>query len=121
MNKSHETVKKLELELLKPEIRKSREKLDKLLHEDFFEFGSSGEIYTKESILERLPKTSNPPKYTATDLEAQSLSEDDILLTFKTKTEYADGRTVEALRSSIWKNEDGRWQMFFHQGTPTKA
>jgi hypothetical protein len=35
----------LEHELLKPEIRTSREALSKLLADDFFEFGSSGEIW----------------------------------------------------------------------------
>jgi len=36
-------VKQLELNLLKPNIRTSPENLSKLLTDDFFEFGSSGD------------------------------------------------------------------------------
>jgi hypothetical protein len=29
--------------------------------------------------------------------------------------------TRYSLRSSLWKEEDGRWQLIFHQGTPCEA
>ncbi len=49
------TIYDLETSLLKPEIRSSIKDLDSLLADDFMEFGSSGKVYDKKNILERLP------------------------------------------------------------------
>lgn len=46
-------LKALEKSHLKPEIRRSSEELDRLLADDFFEFGSSGKvIYKKDCVGE---------------------------------------------------------------------
>jgi len=50
------TIYDLETSLPKPDIRSSANNLDFLLADDFKEFGSSGEIYDKKTILERLQK-----------------------------------------------------------------
>ncbi|MNN84440.1 hypothetical protein D3C81_2016020 [compost metagenome] len=47
--------------------------------------------------------------------ELHPLSETAVLATYRILNEETGGAT---LRSSIWKLKDGRWQMFFHQGTP---
>lgn len=52
------------------------------------------------------------------DFEINPLSEDVVLTTFRVKD---DTRMQDTLRSSIWKFRDGRWQMFFHQGTLIKS
>lgn len=51
----------LEEELLSEEVRKSRQKLELLLDDDFFEYGSSGKMYTKDFVLERLPNSEYIP------------------------------------------------------------
>jgi hypothetical protein len=39
---------------------------------------------------------------------------------FKTeKTVVETGKVSYSMRSSIWKNENGKWRMIFHQGTPS--
>jgi hypothetical protein len=45
------------------------------------------------------------------------LAADIILATYRaTKTEV-DGQQSYSLRSSIWRKNGDKWQMFFHQGT----
>ena len=101
----------LELSLLKPEIRRSPEILDKLLAEEFIEFGSSGKIYNKQIIIETLP-LAEPINGAIENFNVTELSEDVMLTTYRA---IIDG--VESLRSSIWKNNGQEWQMVFHQGT----
>lgn len=55
---------------------------------------------------------------TLTDFNIHPLSEDAVLTTYRIHDET---RNQETLRSSIWKWKDGRWQMFFHQGTVTSS
>ncbi|MGG2066850.1 DUF4440 domain-containing protein [Bacillus sp. S14(2024)] len=106
----------LEQQLLEPETRTSPAELDKLLTDDFFEFGSSGNVWYKKDAVggEGL----SVREMTLSDFEIYPLSEDTVLATYRIKDET---RMQNTLRSSIWKLIDGRWQMFFHQGTPTKS
>jgi hypothetical protein len=41
-----------------------------------------------------------------------------VLVTYFSRTTDEAGSRA-ALRSSIWKRDGDRWQMLFHQGTPT--
>ncbi len=112
----------LETSLLKPEIRSSASDLDLLLADDFREFGSSGEMYDKNLILERLPKDTqaSPVEFLVSDFQIQELAENIILTTFKTDKISPDKGHTFALRASIWRKTNGNWQMIFHQGTPIK-
>jgi len=119
MENLKEIIYKLETDLLKPEIRNSVEKLDELTANDFIEYGSSGLIYDKDIILERLPQGISLA-YTLYDFEVISLSENIIQTRFKTNRINLDGSITTSLRTSLWKNSDNKWQIFFHQGTPIK-
>ncbi|MFB6467839.1 DUF4440 domain-containing protein [Cytobacillus sp. Hz8] len=107
---------KLEQALLSPEIRTSPQKLEQFLADDFFEFGSSGTIWYKKDSVEGGGLTVR--KMTLTDFSIYPLSEDVVFTTYRIQDET---RNRETLRSSIWKWKDGRWQMFFHQGTITSS
>lgn len=111
-------LKDLETALLTEEVRTSYEKLDVLLHSDFLEYGSSGRVYTRSDVLERLP-ASSPLKYSVSNFEAIELAEGVAQTRFVTDRENTDGSHTVSLRSSIWKIENGDWKMYFHQGTPT--
>lgn len=112
----------LETTLLKPSVRSSAKELDLLLADDFFEFGSSGEIYDKKAILERLPKDTEvlPVEFVVSDFQIKLMGENFILATFKTNKISPDTSHIIALRTSIWRKTNGNWQMIFHQGTPSK-
>lgn len=97
----------LETSLLNPSTRKSVEKLNELIANDFVEFGSSGRVYTKEDILKYLPIEEHLD-LTVEDFIVKELAQNVMLATYRLKG---------CLRSSIWKNTNGKWQMVFHQGT----
>jgi hypothetical protein len=105
----------LEQQLLEPEIRTTPEKLDRLLAEDFFEYGSSGKVFTKQDSVGSGNGLS-VRKMTLTDFNINILAPNVTQTTYRI---YDETRNLYTLRSSIWKFLDGRWQMFFHQGTIT--
>lgn len=104
----------LEQQLLDTETRTDPIELDKLLADDFFEFGSSGNIWYKRDFVggEGL----SVRKMILSNFEIYPLSDESVLATYLIKDET---RKLNTLRSSSWKLVDGRWQMFFHQGTIT--
>ncbi len=100
-----------ETALLQPEVRRSREALEELLAQDFREFGSSGRAYTrKEEIEGLLAETSREIRIV--DFAVVELAPGVAMATYCSVHEASS-----ALRSSLWVQRDGRWQMLFHQGT----
>lgn len=115
-----EKIYKLENKLLKPEVRKSKEELNKLLADDFIEFGSSGIKHVKKTVVQGLP-LSTPMKMTLHNFELQVLADDVVFVTyFVCKHSEENRKNKYSLRSSIWKKRDNEWQMYFHQGTPSR-
>jgi hypothetical protein len=116
--------RELEERLLSPEIRASPEALAQLLADEFMEIGSSGTVYNKQQVIEALqhePAEGSSTARTADDLAVRPIAADIVLVTYRTVRPAAKtAPAFHALRSSIWKRIDGRWQMVFHQGTPTR-
>ena len=108
-----EHLKQLEERHIKPEVRESREKLDEILADEFFEIGSSGYMYDKKECLETGVVLTEMSLY---NFEIYSLAEDVVLSTYFIVDKTRNRNTY---RSSIWKFIDGRWQLYFHQGTIT--
>lgn len=102
----------LEVKLLKPETRTNLSELNKILADDFFEFGSSGNVWYKKDAIDG--DGLSVRRMTLLDFEIYPLSDNTVLVTYRVKDET---RVQNTLRSSIWKHKDGRWQLFFHQGT----
>ena len=114
-------IKKLELELLDPKVRKSPERLSELLADDFFEFNQSGGISTKESVVNGLPKCPEE-KFSVRDFESKEISTDVILVHYIADREILEsGKKRCTLCSSIWQKKNDKWQMIFFQGTPAKT
>lgn len=112
MNNLKEHLQQLEESLLKPEIRSSQQELQNLLAEQFFEFGSSGEVlYKNEAIGVEGIGTVNME---ISDFEVNPLSDEIVLATYRVLNFDSN---QYSLRSSIWKLINKRWQMVFHQGT----
>ncbi|MCC7522235.1 DUF4440 domain-containing protein [Candidatus Uhrbacteria bacterium] len=110
----------LELSILSPEVRRSREKLDALLADDFMEIGSSGAMYKKHDTLTHLPNSTDKTEYELFDFDARSLSEELVQTFFKTKRTINDSDVTISNRTSLWKKHGDSWQMVYHQGTPSK-
>ena len=118
-------LRRLEEELLKPEVRHSPDQVGTLLSDDFVEFGSSGGVFNKQQVIEALEQEGPPDptsRLSMVDFIARSLASDVILVTYRIIEEGGPGTRQESkLRSSIWKLIEGRWQMIFHQGTRSTA
>lgn len=95
------------------ENRKSVEFLGEILADDFFEIGSSGYFFNKAECLETGVVLTD---MTLFNHEVYPLAEGVVLSTYFVRDETRNRNT---LRSSIWKMIDGRWQLYFHQGTIT--
>jgi hypothetical protein len=104
----------LEKQLLQHTTRKSQFQLEKLLADDFVEFGSSGRIFTKTDIIERLP-LEEEITFKLTNFQAKYIEENVVLTTYEIEKNSGINYT---LRSSIWKCYNKQWRMLFHQGTP---
>jgi|SRR5271165_555568 len=110
----------LEESLLDSAVRRDGDRLRELLAEDFLEFGSSGRVWTRRSIIDLLATEMNffPPSIE--DFQCSFLAENVALVTYRTvRTDPKSGEQLVSLRSSIWTRRDGEWRMRFHQGTRT--
>ena len=105
----------LEQKLLNLKLSKLPAEIEKLLAPEFVEFGATGIIYDRQSIIQALSKEEEA-HMSATDFRSTILSDDVVLLTYRSTWMGSQG-TIKSLRSSIWKQENGHWQMTFHQGT----
>jgi hypothetical protein len=100
-----------EMRLLDPRVRASAEALTALLHEDFREFGASGRVWDRASIVPAV--TANPgAAVTVGDMTAVQLGPEVILLTY-----WVVRLGGRSLRSSVWRRDTGGWRLYFHQGT----
>lgn len=113
----------LEERLLRP---RSRTEVGQLLEEDFVEFGQSGQVYDREATLAALfdgarnlgRVSSLPPLRKITDFKAMLLTSGIAWVTYRL-VEPKPAAAV-SLRSSIWRQSEGRWRIVFHQGTAAR-
>ena len=114
-------LRSLEEQLLMPQVRSSSGEVADLLADDFVEFGRSGRVYDKQQTVAALAGEAGslkPVKRTASHFHVNELAAGVALLTYRS-TRRAASHVSHSLRSSIWTWREGRWQMVFHQGTPT--
>ncbi|OVE50588.1 DUF4440 domain-containing protein [Chromobacterium violaceum] len=109
-----------EAALLTKAIRRNVAMLDRMIADDFLEFGASGTAFGKREVLQQLPAAEDDPAIHAQDFQARRLGEDVVQITFKSVRASASSAPRYTLRSSIWRRRDNAWQMVFHQGTVTE-
>jgi hypothetical protein len=116
-----EHLRELEERLLRPDVRRSRQGLDELLSDQFVEFASDGVAYDKGQVIDALTRET-PCRRSLSDFQIVPLAENVILATYRaSRRDVASNAIVDSLRSSIWMQRDGRWQLLFHQGTARPA
>lgn len=107
----------LEYQHLKPENRRSSQRLKEIIAEDFLEIGSSGKLM-RRSDFDYEDDLLNADEYLIDTLEARSLSNDCVLTVYQLENKT---RGVMTRRSSIWKKMNSNWVLSFHQGTKVTA
>lgn len=86
--------------------------MDRILAEDFFEFGRSGQKWSREEVLEYHEEEI---KAELADMEVHFIDEKVALVTYMSKTQHEELETSN--RSSLWSKTAKGWQLKFHQGT----
>ncbi|HEY8384514.1 MAG TPA: DUF4440 domain-containing protein [Microvirga sp.] len=112
----------LERTILDPETRASPEAAGRILADGFVEIGASGRLYDKAAILSLLAaehRTGDAGRQAIVDFRAQWIGADVVQALYRIVRTSPDGTVAHSWRSSLWRMIDGRWQMIFHQGTPT--
>jgi ribonuclease HI len=105
-------VEGLERELLRPDTRADIGRTGVLLHPEFTEIGTSGRLWTRDSMMMALEES--PGGGAELDvISADRVGAEAVLLTYRSK-----GRTGSSLRSSLWVLDGTQWRLRFHQGTP---
>ena len=112
-------IRQLEERLLLPNVRKSEKEVSALIAEEFVEYTSSGHIADKNQTIKGL-LTEKPIQIALSDFKTRMLAPDVVLATYLAVKQDSNGQPSYSLRSSIWKMIDDRWQIVFHQGTPTR-
>ncbi|MEI1375770.1 nuclear transport factor 2 family protein [Nostoc sp. UHCC 0926] len=105
--------------LLQSDVRKSAKDVMDLLADEFIEFGSSGRVFDKQQIINSLQ---NEPiesltQRSITEFKTLVLATGVVLVTYRIVRQISGEQPVHSLRSSIWKLNNDRWKMIFHQGT----
>ena len=118
----------LEVELHHPGVRCDAQRLAQLLHTDFHEVGRSGRQYDRVTVMRFLGELMHTPSalllvasppVISDHFALQQLGSQIALLTYRSALRRPDA-TLEnhTLRSSVWVQQDARWQLIYHQGTP---
>lgn len=114
-------IRELEEQFLMPDVRQSRHKLSRLLANEFVAFASDGAAYNKEQVIEALQREASYRR-TLTEFRIVALGENVVLATYRvTRQDDTLHESVDSMRSSIWRQHDGHWQLLFHQGTTCRA
>ncbi|WP_404407054.1 DUF4440 domain-containing protein [Jeotgalibacillus malaysiensis] len=112
MNDLKETILFHEKELLNNTKRLSLRDLDRLIHENFLEFGKSGGTFKKADLMTEVGAGTIEVEVLGFDV--RTLSEDTVQAIYQSRNQVTG---EVANRCSIWKREQVGWQMIFHQGT----
>jgi hypothetical protein len=106
----------LEARLMDPEIRRSDAASD-LIADDFMEFGGNGRIFNKTDAL-AVMKRHAPRVLAMEEFTVRELSPTIALATYRVRSQGNAGSPGRvSIRSSIWIQRNGKWQVTFHQAT----
>ncbi len=93
---------------------RNKANLESRFSKDFFEYGKSGLVYSRSLAIDSLMSLSKDRPIEIANFEIAELSEGIIIAHYVTHD--ADDNSY-ALRTSLWRIEEGHWKIYFHQGT----
>jgi hypothetical protein len=108
------TLRALEESILDPAVRSDPARMRDLLAPGFTEYGASGRVFNRDTIIAALASEGAKVLRRARGMKVQLIAPGAALTTWRVQRD--DG--IQTLRSSVWQQQaDGRWLMVFHQGT----
>jgi catechol 2,3-dioxygenase-like lactoylglutathione lyase family enzyme len=109
-------LERLEESLWRAGTRFDRQRMERVIAEDFFEFGRSGRTYSRADTL-AIPRVEPEVTFPLPRLRIRLLAPDVAQVTYDSAVAY-DGVVEHGRRCSIWSRRGGSWVLRFHQGTP---
>jgi hypothetical protein len=107
-------IESLERQLLDFGTRSSAEVASQLLAADFREFGKSGRVFDRTTVIAALAAETISIDYRIGDFTLQLLGKDIALATYTITVLASENGASRSLRSSVWRLEqDGQWRMYF--------
>lgn len=96
---------------------KTKQDIENQMCDEFWEVGASGNVYTKQDVIETLLERYNNPDYQdiwkAKDFALTKIAPDNYLLTYT----LIQDKTRVTRRSTLWRRVNGDWKILYHQGT----
>jgi hypothetical protein len=107
--------RELEESMWRAETRFDRAYLERVLHPDFFEFGRSGRVWTRDDTMTMEPREIEA-RFPLPDFAFHPIDADTVLVTYTSAVRHETWD--QANRSSIWVRDAGTWRLRFHHATP---
>lgn len=98
-----------------PEFGTTRQDFDRMMADEFWEVGASGQIYSRSFVLDTLERRHEQPvteDFQVTGFACQQIAADLFLATY---TLNQSGRISR--RASLWRQAPEGWRVVYHQGT----
>src|SRR4051812_19451467 len=110
-----EKLRELEIKVMTAAGERRADDIRDLVADDFFEIGRSGTTYTKAEVLAAI-EVAPLRKFALEDFKVVASGAGWALASYRAgeHTAYASSTS---LRSSLWVERGGQWQIVFHQGT----
>ncbi|MFI8415663.1 DUF4440 domain-containing protein [Serratia sp. NPDC078593] len=112
-------IKAMEIQLHQPVTRSNIAAVSELLHDDVEEIGRSGQCYDKRNTLMALQIESGQTTIFSDGFKLAQITEGLVLLTYRSFHRSAEGSMSRNMLRSSGEDND-RWQIRFHQGTPVE-
>jgi hypothetical protein len=96
---------------------KTQKDIEAQMCDEFWEVGASGNIYTRQDVIETLQERYNNPNYQdfweTSDFQLSQIAPNNYLLTYI----LIQNKTRITRRSTLWRKVNGSWKILYHQGT----
>lgn len=96
---------------------RSKQDIAAQMCDEFWEVGASGNVYTKQDVIETCFKRYNDPEYKdiweIKNFELTQIAQDNYLLTYI----LIQDKIRATRRSTIWRKVNNAWKILYHQGT----
>jgi hypothetical protein len=95
---------------------RTRQDILNMTCDEFWEVGASGNVYSREHVIEILLKRYSDPEYKdeweANDFELTEITPNNYLITYV----LVQGKRITR-RATLWRYINSDWKILYHQGT----
>ncbi len=113
-----EHINQLELKLLQTDLTANPALIDELLSGNFEEISSSGEVNSRNDVVNWLLSKDHHIQWILTDFRIRVLADDWVLANYTAqKRDEPNVTGKRSIRTSIWQHQGNHWKMVFHQAS----